>query len=340
MKIIFIYILIFIITIPAYAQDNNVNIAPYKVVTVISYSLEKHIDEKDINDKTIFIKSITKNLINRYYFMNFHISDSTVVLNKRAEYINQRIKLFNPNIVNVFGVTAFEYYLLKLVYNKQNLKTIFYCIPDYHFLNFSEKYPNTTFQHGIIQRTNLYDFFSFLKARNVSIDKVVLIRNRRLQDDPISIRVKTATEAEGFSFEVVKVDNVNELKTAIKNYENKNTLLVYGLTFLYDVHDKEMSNYEIAMHIKQTNKTSPEVSLIRNLSRYGVALSYVPYWGIDSVMNPDATCNILYFNSYFNKTPEKIHYMSDLKILVNKDRLNKLGLSEILNNTHDISSIF
>jgi len=337
----YLLILIFIL-IPSTGSVQNIESKNvYKVATIISYSLEKHIDEKEVRDRTPFIKSIVPNLVNRYYFINSNSKDSLYTLEKKIDVIDQRVKSFSPNLVTTYGGIAFEYYLLKKVYDKQNITSLFYCIPDYLYLHFLEKYPDIKENpKGMVQKYNFIDLFTFLRSREVPLDKVILIRNKRQFDDPLTIKLKNSCEVEGIQFEFIKVDTDNELRTALRSIKSDNTVILYSLTFLTDQYGKELSDQNISNIIKKYNKKLPEVSLFRNLSRYDVGISFVSFLSSDEILNPNATCNTLFYSTFIKKLLVNNILINESKILVNADRLESLGLHKILEKTIDISNIF
>jgi len=339
------YILIFIfILLPSNAFvyneiHSNTNI--YKVATVISYTLEKHIDEKDTRDNSAFIRNIVPNLVHRYYFMNYSFKDSELILTNKSNIINEKVKKFNPNIITVYGISAFEHYLIKITL-KENTKTIFYCIPDYHFLHLTQKYNlNINDLYGSIQRLSLYDLNEFLHKRNVSYSKIILLRNKRIQDDAISIKVKQFTDGENIKLDIIKVDTDSELKSALKSIRNEsNVLVLYGLSIIKDQYDNEVTDYELAKIIEKYNTNLLEVSIIRNLAKYGIGISYIQQHSPESILNPHSECNSLFYNFFTGKKPINTTIINDSKILVNSNRLDELNLNSILSIPEGIQGIY
>lgn len=345
MKYLLILIFILIPTVSGSNIDINhqkKNNESYKVASIISYSLEKHIDEKEIRDRTPFIKSVVHKLSHRYYFMNYSFNDSSITLQRKAFEIKERIEKFNPNVVTIYGISAFEYVYLKYILNS-DINSIFYCIPDYWLSEVIQKYnltSNPKFK-GVIQNSNLEELMSFFNVRNIKFDRIVLIKNRRSHEDALFNKVKLTAENHGLESELLKVDTENELKIALKNLNEKpKSLIIFALPFLVDSNGKTLSDYFLAKIIEKYNKNNVEVSMIRNLSRYGVAISFVGYINQDSVVSPYAPCNVLFHKIYFNEKIDNSIILLDNKIVVNSDRLYKLDLNKSLETTSDISAIF
>jgi hypothetical protein len=342
----YLILVLSVLLVPTFCfSDSTVNPKqPYKVATIISYTLEKYLDEKESRDKTPFIRNTLNSKGNlKFWFLNYSLLLSQEEINRRIDLLDKQVEKFNPDIILVYGVVAFEHYLSSKLYPRGYTNTIFYCIPDYYYRELALKYPYTKYKklmNGTIIDYNFKFIKTFLAERDVVYKNIYVFRNSRSPDKNVISDIKEYFP----SVEEVIVDTDEELKSKLESLQDKDvSILIFVGAYLKSVsNNRYMIDSEIADLIKHYNKKHIEISLLRNLAKYGVLSSYIILNTKDFLLDPEETCNKIFYRKYHKLDIPLSDQIGHLQpsLFLNNNRAKELKLDFILNKPEGIADVY